>query len=75
MEAKPGRGYVYKRQGCWYYNVIGKCGRSVLSDNTNDYDLIANSCRRDVAAVRRVEGAGHTLRPYARLIDEASNKI
>lgn len=64
------RGRVYKVGRVWVYQVKVN-GVTVLTDNAIDWRLIFDRCLFDVAAARRVVLAGHVLRPYADLVEEA----
>jgi hypothetical protein len=66
------RGIVFKRGDTWFHEVRDSEGKPVLMDNTGDWRVIFEACLEDVAAVRRIERAGHRLtRSYPELVDEA----
>lgn len=67
------KGTVVKRGSAWHYIVRDRHGKYVLSDNTNDWRKIFDSCYFDTAAIRRIEGAGHKLRhSYPQLVEKVA---
>ena len=65
------RGRVWRvKPGTWAYEVIAD-GVVVLADNTGAWDVILRHCRRSVGGVDRILSAGHKLRPWADLVNEA----
>lgn len=68
------RGYLRKRNGTWYASTYDRTGKVVLADNTNSYEIMLESVRCDVAAVNRLEGAGHRIQfSYVELVDAHPN--
>ena len=67
------KSFVWKDGETWYYCVNdGSEGKTVLSDNTNNWRRMFDSAFFDTAAMRRIERAGHRLKKsYAQLVDEA----
>ena len=65
------RGVVRKRGSTWHYEVfVGP--KIVLADNTGSWEPMLQACNFDVAAVRRVIGAGHRLaKSWYDLVEEA----
>jgi hypothetical protein len=67
------KGIVYKRGDTWFHKVYDRSGKPVMMDNTGNWRVIFDACRKDVAAVRRIESAGHRLKhSYPELVDMAA---
>ena len=62
---------VHTKKLVWWYEVIYR-GESVVYDNSTDYDLITQMCRRDVAVFNRLGRLGHSLEyNCSQLVDRA----
>lgn len=48
----------------WHYEVIDSNGHVVLYDNSCGWELNLNRALVRVEALRHMETAGHTLKPY-----------
>lgn len=69
------KGFVGKRDDTWFYQVHDSTGKTVLSDNTNNWQRIFDSAFFDTAVVRRIEGAGHKLQhSYPTLVEMAGTR-
>ncbi len=55
------------RRGCWWLTVKNMHGDIVLKDNVGSggFDRLMRQARQDTWAVRRMDGAGHVLKPYS----------
>lgn len=66
------RGWLRKRGGTWYASTYDSSGKTVLTDNTNSYEIMLATVRKDVAAVRHIEKSGHRIQfSYGELVDAA----
>ena len=60
-----------RKRRLWSYEVtVG--GVVIDADNTADFALIVAACDKSARAADLLARVGHTFRPYAELVDEAS---
>lgn len=73
---RKARARVFKRNGCWFYEVFdGWEQKVVLKDNTGNFRIILDAAVQDVAAIRRIEQAGHRLKhSYEDLVWKAARR-
>ena len=69
------KGYVFKIGKTWHMTVWDG-EKTVVTDNTNDWQTMFDTCYFHVAAFRRVTKIGHRIeKPYSQLVHEARGHV